>query len=124
MAAEIRHPRAVLACRPGANAVVQDRLQRIELGSADVAMLVDDNAGNPLARAARHDPHLCGIEQKTLFSNDGLDCFAEAAEPVCEPGIAGKRQVIGISRVIRARGSGQSVQPAVERPGKEVGECG
>src|SRR5580693_1306016 len=121
MAAEIRYTRAVLTIRPGADAIVQNCLERIELGTPDIAMLVDHDAGNALACAARHDVRLRSVEGESLFIEDCLDRFVKGAETVREIRIAREGEIISISCVIRSRGAGQAVQPAIKRPGEKIG---
>ena len=100
MAPEIGNRRSVLPSRPVPGAIMQNRLQPIELGAADIAMLIDHDAGDALARRTAHDPRLGGVESEALLHHDGLDIAPEAIDVLREIGVAGEGEIIGIARVI------------------------
>ena len=93
-----------------------------ELGAPNVAVLIDDNTGNTLASAPRHDPCLRGVEGETLLTKNGLDRVMKTSQRLREIRVAREREIIGISRVIRSSRASQTMQPAIDCPGKKVRE--
>jgi hypothetical protein len=70
---------AVLALRPLANAVREDRFQTIEIRSVYVDAPVRDESGQVLARSLPHDACFPMMDVKTFFEENGGGVSGEVA---------------------------------------------
>ena len=121
VAAKIRMRASVLAFQTEADAIVECRLQGVELCPGDVQVLVDDEAGQILALTLPHDAGLVPVWHEAFVLDHPRDATEHGIDPPGKIVIAGKRQIIGIARVsgiqmpCKARQSGVNAQRAQVR---------
>lgn len=71
MCAEVRMVSAVLCGGPGANAVGEDRFELVEIAARNIGPLINNQAGEMLARGRAHQPRLAVMDLEALFDRDG-----------------------------------------------------
>jgi hypothetical protein len=71
----------VLGLGAQSDAVGQGCFQPVEVGTADIQMLVGDEAGEMLAHTLTHNPGLAMMHGEALFIKDGGSVDGEALEP-------------------------------------------
>ena len=119
---EVGMPGAVLGCGTVAQAVVENGLELVVLGTRDVGMAVEHDSGRLLANALAHHARLAVLDHKSLFQRNRRDMAGEPVDPACECFVSREDQVIGIARVASSRRSGQAIEAGVEAEGAEVGQ--
>ena len=103
MGAELRMTFTILGCGSVTNTVGEDGFEAIEVFAGDVGSSVCDETGQSLAHALTHDASLAMIHGKTFFHEDRGNMSGEAIHMARKCIIAGKGQVVGVTRVANAR---------------------
>ena len=113
---------AVLGGGAVAETVGEDGFEFVEGIAADIGLFVDGKAGKVLANAEAHDAGFAVIDGEAFLGGDSGDVGGETIDTAGEGGIAGEREVIGVSGIDGPRGFGESGESAIETIGAEVGE--
>lgn len=71
MAAEVRHSFPVLPVRAPPDAIVQGRLQCIEIPARHIGVSIQNQSGCPLGNPLPHDPGLAVVQGKSLLHPSG-----------------------------------------------------
>ena len=97
-------------CSVQANAVGEDRLQPVKIGSPDTRMLIDHQARQVLPYALPHDARLAMIHPEPFFMQDRGHMRGEPLHTALKIFTARKRKIVGVPR-IAARGAGSLACP-------------
>jgi hypothetical protein len=122
MCPEIGMRIAVLALRTQARAIGEYGLETIEAGAHDIHAPVGDQTRQVLPHALAHDARLAVVHAETLFAQNGGDVRSKPLHASLECFAAGKRQIVGVARVLGASRLRQPRQPAIHPVGAEVGK--
>lgn len=122
--AEVGVGEMVLAAGADFDAVVEGGFESVELGSGEVRVLIDNDAGHALAGASAEDAGLAVVDSEALLNGDGAGVDGKALHGASEFGAAGEDEVVGVTGVMRLGGGCQGVEAGVEAIGAEVGEGG
>src|SRR5262249_45644520 len=95
---------AILALRPEPDAIRERRLQHIEVAPVHVRVLVRNEAREVLAYSLSHDSSFAMMHREPFLVQNRSHVCSKSLGPAFEFFIARKRQVIGVTCVLRARG--------------------
>ena len=102
--------------------VVQLRSETVDVAAVDAESLVHDDAGELLALTSRRHPGLPRVDHEALVGGDRRDRIDQPPRPTAEGVATGEGEVVGVSRIDRVEGPGESGEPDVETPCHEVGD--
>src|SRR5579859_7468361 len=114
MSAEIQVVRAVLRSRAVPNAIGQDCLDLIELGTADVGADVDHDARQLLPDGPAHEPGFTRSYLKAFLQRDSAHLDVKSLNAARKRFVTGKRKVVGVACVSCPGRFRQFGQPLVE----------
>src|SRR5262245_56925686 len=116
--------RTILRCRPKTNTIMERRLESIILFPRHVRMLIEHDATDDLASAARHHARLAFSHLKALVDEKRGRPQPKACQPSPELSITRKNQIVGIPRVVRIKPGGEAAEPAIELPAAQIRQRG
>src|SRR6266478_9598174 len=109
---------AVLLFRTQADAVGERRFEAIEIGSPDIHVLIGDQSRQVLPHALAHDARLTMMHVEAFFEQNGGDVRRESLYTPLKYITAGKREILGATRVCGAGGRRQAGQAAIHAGGE------
>src|SRR5690349_19219936 len=110
----------VLSRRAMAGAIRQSGLQPIEVAARDIGALVHRNSRKVLPHSRSHDAGLAVMRGKALVRQNGRYVGGESLRRARKGIVAGERQIVGISRIVRIRRLRQTGKPAIESVSTDV----
>lgn len=99
--------RAVLRVRSADDAIVQDRLEPVEVATSQIGVAVDDDSGQSLSGTLAHDARLARVNCKAFLQRDGGHLHVKPPRRSLQLPAAGEGQVVG-GWACRARGRSMS----------------
>ena len=94
---------AVLALGAKTNAVRQNRIQQIEITAHNIHFFVGDKPRQVLPPSAAHDASLAMMDAESFLQQNSCYMFRKPLRIPAESLVSGKREIVGVARVLRTR---------------------
>ena len=103
-------------------AIIEGRLEAVEIVAWNVELLVDDDPRDPDPFAFKHQSRFMMIDGKAFFNSDRRDVSRKSARRTLERSVSREREIVGVTRVLNSRALGERREPKIEPVGAQVGE--